>query len=156
MSQKTNRPDYFNLSKYAASAARALAKHLSAGGTVHADAQAALAEGFLVPDPTSLERAGGIFANVARLPGGGSALAEDTLQERIDLLCALSGHLRGLEEAIDLEWSPAWVALITPKARLAIDAIHAFAAAYRIDPAQTLQHLEADWRRHYDEERAQR
>lgn len=151
-----SRPDYFNLSRFAGTCAREAAKHLGAGGSVFEEAVAAGREGFVIVDPTALARAATVFAEVAVQPGSRQALSQDTLQQRADLILAVSRHLKGLNDALDLRWSSAWADFMTPKARAAVSHFHAFARAYRAGAAETLRLLEADCVRHREEEMASR
>jgi hypothetical protein len=147
--------DYFLLSRQAAAYATEAANIL--GETVPREAHKCLEAGFIVPAPAALEWAGSVFAEVATRPGGSAALREDTVQERADMVCAVVGHMRGLEEALDLEWSQSWARFQARVSRsLDVPSILDFAVAYRVDRDATLAKLEQDWRRHYDEEVAER
>lgn len=158
MSSETpmKRPDYFMLSIYAGQGARRIATLLGANGAVVEEAEDAAAAGFVLPDPTVLIQASTIFAALGQQPGGGSALSADTIDDRVSLLCAVAGHLQGMNEAVDLRWSTTWAAFMTPDVRKAFHLFRTFAADHRADPEGTRKLLEADWQRHYDEERSSR
>lgn len=156
MSANDPREDYFRLSTWAAGCAKRMAHLLGSNGPVQPEAKAYLDDGFVVTDPAAIAWAGQVFADLALLPGGNSALSEDTLEQRAELIRAVSAHLRGMEEAIDLDWSSAWHQFLTPRVRSAIEAFSAFSAAYRAEPERMLAILKEDWQRAYDEERSSR
>lgn len=156
MSENDPREDYFRLSTWAAGCARRIAHLLGGNGPVQPEAKAYLDDGFVVTDPAAIAWAAQVFATLADRPGGNPALSEDSIEQRAELISAVAAHLRAMDEAIDLDWSPAWHKFLSPGVRRAIAAFSAFSADYRAEPQRVLALLKEDWRRAYDEERSSR
>lgn len=146
-----NRPDYFRLSLFAGSVARQVVEMLP--GAIALEASRFLAEGFIVPDPAALAKAAEVFLWLETLPGGGAALSEDTVVERIHLIKMVGAHVRALEEYIDLTWCSTWANFMAGERRKNLLDCIQLSIRHQCTPAQVDEDMSHDCRVAYEQER---
>ena len=89
--------------RHAASEASALLK-----SAVCEESKALSAQGFVVPSCESLMHASDVFAHIAALPGGEYWFQCPDPPKSMQLICALSGAIDGLEAQWDLSALSSW------------------------------------------------